>query len=111
MKYLIRIPIVFLAVWALLHGLGKLVRLSPDWPVSAVALGAALAVELILFLYRYELQAVTPRKGRWLVALRLTALAVLTWILIEPTWVREVERERNREVVVVLDDSASMHLK
>lgn len=111
MKYLIRTPLVFLAVWALLGGLGKVVRLSPDWPVWAVALGTALAVELILFLYRYELQAVTPRKGRLLVALRLAALAVLVWILIEPTWVREVERERNREVVVVLDDSASMHLK
>lgn len=111
MKYLIRGPLVFLALWGLLNGLSKLVRLSPDWPVWAVALGAALAVELILFLYRYELQAVTPRKGRWLLALRLTSLAVLVWILIEPTWVREVERERNREVVVVLDDSASMHLK
>ncbi len=111
MRSLLRTPLVFLAVWALLAGLAKVFRISPDWPVWAVALGTALAVELILFLYRYELQAVTPRKGRWLVALRLTALAVLVWILIEPTWVREVERERHREVVVVLDDSASMHLK
>lgn len=107
---LLRLPILFLALWGLLHGLGKIVRLSPDWPLVAVAFGAALAVELVLFLYRYESGAVTPRRARWMVGLRLVALAVLVWILIEPTWIREVERDRKRELVVVLDDSASMHL-
>ncbi|WP_035603301.1 hypothetical protein [Haloferula sp. BvORR071] len=111
MKYLVRFPLIFLALWGLLQGLGKLVRLSPDWPIWSVALIAALAAELILFLYRYESGAVTPKRARWMIALRLVALAVLVWIMIEPTWVREVERQRNREVVVVLDDSASMHLK
>ena len=111
MKHLLRFPVIFLALWGVLQGLGKVVRLSPEWPVWAVALGTATAVELILFLYRYEFQAVTPQRGRWMVALRLVTLLVLVWILIEPTWIREVERDRNREVVVVLDDSASMHLK
>jgi hypothetical protein len=111
MKIFLRFPILFLALWGILHALGKVVRLSPEWPVWAVALGTALAIELILVLYRYESQAVTPRRGRWMVALRLAALLVLVWILVEPTWIREVERNRNREVVVVLDDSASMHLR
>jgi len=111
MKVLIRLPIVFLGLWALLHGLEKLVRLSPEWPLWAVALAGAAAAEGVLWLYRYEAGAVTPKRGRLVVALRLMALAVLGWILIEPVWVRQVERERNREVVVVLDDSASMHLK
>ncbi|MCW1886493.1 hypothetical protein OKA04_17275 [Luteolibacter flavescens] len=104
-------PVVFLALWGLLHGLGKLVRLSPEWPLWVVALAGALAVELVLGLYRYEAGAVAPRRGRMVVALRLAALAVLGWILVEPVWVRMVERDRNREVVVVLDDSASMHLR
>ncbi|WP_367872326.1 hypothetical protein [Luteolibacter sp. Populi] len=108
---MLRPPILFLALWGILASLGKIVRLSPDWPVWAVAAVAALVVELILFLYRYESQAVTPKRSRWLIALRLCSLAVLVWILIEPTWIREVERARNREVVVVIDDSASMHLK
>jgi hypothetical protein len=110
MKFLIRLPLVFLALWGLLHGLGKVVRLSPEWPLWAVAAVAAIAVEAVLFLYRYESGAVTPRRARWLTGLRLGALGVLVWILVEPVWVRMVERERQREVVVVLDDSASMHL-
>jgi len=111
MKLLLRFPVLFLAVWGMLHTLGKAVRLAPEWPVWAVALGASIAVEAVLALYRYESSAVTTRRGRWMVALRLAALAVLVWILVEPVWVREEKRERQREVVVVLDDSASMHLK
>jgi hypothetical protein len=75
-------------------------------------MGAAVAaiVELILWLYQYEAGAVTRGRARALIALRLLALAVLVWILIEPVWVRKVEREIKREVVVVLDDSGSMQL-
>lgn len=105
-----RLALVFVAVWAGLSGLGSLVRLSPDWPTWAVALAAAGAVELIFWLYGYEAGAVTPSRARWMIGLRLSALAVLVWILIEPVWVREVARERQREVVVLLDDSGSMHL-
>ncbi|WP_193211465.1 hypothetical protein [Luteolibacter marinus] len=110
MKHLIRIPIVFLVLWGVLTGLGSIVRLTPDRPVWGIAVGGALAIEAILLLYRYESGAVAPRRARWMVAWRLAALAVLGWILIEPVWVRMVEREPQREVVVVLDDSASMHL-
>jgi hypothetical protein len=111
MKLLVRLPLVFLVLWSALFGLSKFVRLSPEWPLWAVALAGAAAVELVLGLYRYESRALTPRRGWWVVALRLMALAVLGWILVEPVWVRMVERDRNREVIVVLDDSASMHLK
>ena len=90
MKFLIRLPLVFLALWGLLHGLGKVVRLSPEWPLWAVAAVAAIAVEAVLFLYRYESGAVTPRRARWLTGLRLGALGVLVWILVEPVWVRMV---------------------
>ncbi len=111
MKILLRFTAVFLLLWALLRALGLLVRLAPGWPAWAVALGAAAAVEAVLALYRYEARAASPRRGRWMVALRLAALAVLVWILIEPVWIREVARERRREVVILLDDSASMHLQ
>ena len=110
MMMLIRLPIVFLILWSILHGLGKIVHLSPDWPIWAVAIAGGVSIELILFLYRYESAAVTPRRARWMIALRLFALGVLGWILVEPVWVREVEKDVQREVVVVLDDSASMHL-
>lgn len=111
MKFFIRWIAVALAVWGLLNGVSRFVRISPDWPLGAVALAGAAAVELILWLYRYEAGAVTPGRARAIISLRLAALAVLLWILIEPVWVRKVERETRREIVVVLDDSGSMQLK
>ncbi|MEO8615969.1 MAG: hypothetical protein ABI600_12570, partial [Luteolibacter sp.] len=107
----IRFVLVSLAVGGLLHVISRIVRLSPDWPLSAVALAAAAAVELILWLYRYEAGAVTPQRARCIIGFRLAALAVLVWILVEPVWVRKVDRKIQREVVVVMDDSGSMHLK
>ncbi len=110
MKQSLRFLVVFAMAWALLFGLNQLIRLSPDAPIWAVALGAAAAVELILWLYHYEAGAVSPRRARWIIGLRLGALAVLVWILIAPVWVRTVSRDRSREVVVVMDDSGSMQL-
>lgn len=111
MKRILRFLMVLLMTLGLLKGLEQLIRLSSDWPVWSVALGVAVCVELILWLYRYEAGAVSPKRARWMIGLRLSALAVLVWILIAPVWVRTVSRERSREVVVVMDDSGSMHLK
>jgi len=111
MRSLIRLVLVALAVGGLLFGLSQVVRLSAEFPLWAVAVAAAAVVELILWLYRYEAGAVTPRRARWIIGLRLAALAALVWILIEPVWVRKEERKIQREVVVVMDDSGSMHLK
>lgn len=111
MKSLVRFLLVTLAVWGILFAISHWVRVSPDWPLVLVAFASGVAVELILWLYRYEAGAVTPERARWIIGLRLMALAVLVWILIEPVWVRKVEREIKREVVVVLDDSGSMQLK
>lgn len=111
MKSVSRPILVFLMTWGLLHGIGSLVRLTPDWPPAGVAAVVAAVVEGILRLHRFEAAAVTPSRARWIVGLRLAALAVLVWILIEPVWVRKVRNEIRREVVVLLDDSGSMHLK
>ncbi len=111
MKRLVRFGLVFATVWGALELLGRIIRVSPDWPLWSVALGVAAVVELILWLYAYEASAVDAKRARWLIGLRLSALAVLVWILIAPVWVRTVSRERSREVVVVMDDSGSMHLK
>ena len=96
--------------WGILLGISKWVRLAPDWPLALVALGIAASVGLILWLYRYDQGAIAEGRAKLLLGLRLTALAVLIWIVLEPTWVRTIEREIDREIVVVLDDSASMHL-
>jgi len=111
MTQLLRGVLVAGLAWAVLLGLGRLVRLAPGWPLWAVALAIGLAVELVLWLGRYERGAVSPARARGITALRMAALGLLAWILLEPTWVRSVARERAREVVVILDDSASMHLR
>jgi len=111
MKRIFRFLATFLMTFGLMIGLSHLFRLSPDLPAWSVALGVAAAVELIVWLYQYEAGAVSPRRARWIVGLRLAALAVLVWILIAPVWVRTISRERSREVVVVMDDSGSMQLK
>ncbi|MES2475997.1 MAG: hypothetical protein V4640_09460 [Verrucomicrobiota bacterium] len=98
------------SAWGLLLAISHVVRIAPMLPLWATALAIAAAVETLLFLYRYEAGAVTAGRARALVALRLLALAVLIWILIEPVWVRKVSRETQREVVVVMDDSGSMQL-
>jgi len=109
-KAVIRGALVAALVWGLLALLARVLQVAPGWPLWAVAVVLALSVELILWLYGYEAGAVTARRARWLMGLRLAALAVLVWILIEPTWVRTVAREPQQELVVVLDDSASMGL-
>jgi len=110
-KILIRFAAVFVGAFVLLFAISKVVRLSPDWPLWIVAIVFAGLVELIFALYRYEAGAVTPQRARWIIGLRLVALGLLTWILLEPVWVREVAKETQREVVVILDDSGSMQLK
>lgn len=111
MKPFLRSPVVFLAVLAALFGASKIVRLSPDWPLWLVALGVAAITELIFLLYRYEAGAISPKRAKWIIGLRLLALGLLTWILIEPVWIRKVAKETQRQLIIVLDDSASMHLK
>lgn len=106
----LRVIVLFAAIWGLLHGLSRVLGIAPDWPHWAVAAVLAAVAELILYLYRYESSAVEPRRARQLILLRLAALAVLAWILVSPSWTRKVTREQQREVVVVIDDSASMHL-
>ena len=109
-KQILRPVIIFVGLFLLLFGLSKIVRLAPGWTPWAIALVGALVAESLIRLYRYESRAVTPQRARILVILRLAALVVLGFILIEPTWVREVKREIEREVIILIDDSASMSL-
>ena len=107
---MIRGPVVFGASWGLMELLRKVLHLGTGWPLWTIALITALAVEFIIFLYRYEQSAVGRTKGNWLTALRLLALLALVWMLLQPVFSRKVNRELEQEVVVVLDDSASMDL-
>jgi hypothetical protein len=111
MKALVRSVLVFLALWGLLFLLAKVLRISPSWPLWCPALVTAVVVESIVWLYRYERGAVTVKRGRLLLGLRLLALAILLWILLEPTWIHKITHHPDRQVIVVIDQSASMQLQ
>lgn len=106
----LRLAGAFLAAWAALAALAKLVRIAPDWPLPAAAAALAATGACLAALYRYEARVAGPRRARRLVLLRLAALALVAWILLEPTLVRTVTRAIERELVVLVDESASMQL-
>lgn len=106
----IRIALIFLGSWGLVLLLGKWFEFSSLWSVWVIPLGLALGCEFIVRIYCYERDAVSPARGRWLLGLRLAGLSLLAWILLEPVWSRIEEREIQRELVVLIDSSASMDL-
>ena len=93
MKALVRGVVVFLALWGLLFLLAKVLRISPNWPLWCPALVTAVVAEAIVWLYRYERGAVTVKRGKILLGLRLLALAILLWILLEPTWIQKITHQ------------------
>ena len=110
MRALVRGIITFFGVWGIVLLLGKYFEMSSLWPIWVIPVGAACASELIFWSYRYEREALEPKRGRFLLGLRLGSLAVLAWILLEPVYSRYEEREIRREVVILIDSSASMNL-
>lgn len=110
MKVLVRGVAIFFLLWGVVLLLSRLLEVNPFWPAWVIPLIGALGAELVFWSYRYERTAVSPSRGRWLLGLRLTELALLLWILLQPVWSRYVEREIEREVIVMIDDSASMDL-
>jgi hypothetical protein len=101
---------IFFALWGFVILLGKGLELDTFWAVWVIPLIGALGAELVFWSYRYERTSISPGRGRWLTALRLAELAILLWILLQPVWSRYVEREIEREVILMIDDSASMDL-
>ncbi len=98
------------ALWAGFTLLGRGFPFSSSWPTIVVALIGAVSAEILLWLYELERGIVTSRRGFWLMALRLSALAVLLFILLQPSHTYLVTREISREVAILVDDSESMHI-
>lgn len=110
MKMLIRAIVIFLVLWGGVLLLARWLEINPFWPAWVLPLIGAVGAELIFWSYRYERNAVSPQRGRFLIGLRLAELGLLLWILLQPVWSRYVERKIEREVIVMVDDSASMDL-
>ncbi len=96
--------------WLACQFLGAFFALATSWSLIAIAILGGIAAEAILWIYAFEKSLVTPRRGRFLLGLRLAALVVLLLILVQPVRSFIEEREISREVAVLIDDSDSMRL-
>lgn len=100
------------ALWFSLLALTRIPRvdLLTPIPLAVLAMTGAAAIEGVIALYRFELRSVTGTAGRYITALRVTAIVLLLLVISEPVIVREVVRRHERTVVVMLDRSGSMNL-
>lgn len=97
-------------LWTGLQLLGRVLVLETPWPLPSLALGGGAALECLIALYRHESRLVPRSVGRLLLLLRLGAAGIILLVLAQPVYSLIRSREIAREVVVLLDDSASMQL-
>tara|TARA_R110002096_G_scaffold100173_12_gene222045 strand:- start:480 stop:3632 length:3153 start_codon:yes stop_codon:yes gene_type:complete len=106
----VRVVLVTVAFWCTWQILGRTFVLETSWSLWFASFVGGAAIEAIWWIYGLEKQLVLPWRGRLLLALRLFATATLLLILVQPVLSRMIDREINREVVVLVDDSESMQL-
>ncbi|MEM1442330.1 MAG: hypothetical protein AAGF67_08310 [Verrucomicrobiota bacterium] len=97
-------------IWFGLQFLGTTISLATSWPLLAISIVGAAAAEFIVLLYHFEQSLVKRGRGRWLLALRLGALATLILILAQPVRSFLDTREIEREIAILIDQSDSMLL-
>ncbi len=98
------------AIWSVWQAIARHLVLESSWPLWVNALVGAAAIEIIIGLYQLEKRIVRPGVGRWLLGLRLLMTAAVLTILVQPVFARDEERREDRNVVVLVDDSASMQI-
>lgn len=96
--------------WLGFQLLGKWFALATSWSLIFLAILAGVAWEAILWIYDFEKGLVSRSRGRLLLFLRLLTLTTIIAILLQPVRSFLEDREINREIAVLLDDSESMHL-
>lgn len=77
------------------------------WMLACV-IGVGLVLILVCILKRHERHLVTPRTARCLMALRISVLLVLVFVLLQPVFSWTNERDRTGRLVVAFDLSESM---
>lgn len=107
---LVGLAVITSSFWILFQLLSHWFALATSWPLLVLSLIGGLAWEMIVLIYRFERELVSRRTGRILVLLRLGALTTLIIILLQPVRSFLEDREINREVAVLIDNSESMHL-
>lgn len=105
-----RVILGMIALWALSQAVSRHLLLESNWSLWTSAFVGALAIEFALTVYQLEKQLVTPKLGKWLLALRIGSIATVLAILWQPVFARDEARKIERKVVVLVDDSGSMQI-
>ena len=88
----------------------RVVTFATPWPVWAILAGGAALVEILVALYHLERQTLARPPAIALSLLRVTLLLGLIAMLCQPVLVIGTARHVQRQVAIVLDDTASMHV-
>ncbi|MEM0968511.1 MAG: hypothetical protein AAGJ31_04100, partial [Verrucomicrobiota bacterium] len=97
-------------LWLLLQLLGRLLVLETPWTIPTIACLGGAVFEGIIALSASERTRLHPSRRRFLLTLRLLAVGTILLILAQPVLSRLRARDIAREVVILVDDSQSMHL-
>ena len=108
-RSLTSLPFGVMAVWLCLQTASRFLFLATSWSLFFSSIVGACAFEVAAALYRHEQSRVSAGAGRWMVALRLAAIGVAFFVLMQPVLIGERKRTVRSRVVVLVDDSASMH--
>ena len=108
-RALFSVPLGTIASWLVLQTLARMMFLATPWSLFFGAILSALSLEAISAFYAHECARVPPKTAKILVACRMAAVAIVLLVLMQPVIITDRDREVKQRVVVLIDDSASMH--
>ncbi len=110
-RALMSVPFGTVACWLVLQALARVCFLATPWSLFLAAAVGAVSLEAVSAFYVHECARVPPRTAKILVFCRMAAVVVALFVLLQPVVVGERERTVSRRVLVLVDDSSSMHFK
>lgn len=106
----LRTIVGWIAILSVLQVMQVVFVLATNWSILLIALGGAIAIEIALHLYKLERSIVTRPARITLGVLRTTLIALVLLMLLQPIRVFEWNESVEKTVVVLIDDSTSMHI-
>ena len=107
-RFVVGLCVGSVALLFVFHSLERFITLATTWDLAVVAAVGAVAIQCVVALYQLERRAVPAKIRRWTICFRVSAIALVLLILLEPTFTQETTYIDEREVAVLIDDSASM---
>jgi hypothetical protein len=96
--------------WFVLQFIAKFIFFATPWPLVVLGLIAGFGFEGLLFLYKHEVLIAGDKYGKLISPLRIAFFLLLIFMLGEPVFRRDKTVTVDRHVVVLIDDSDSMHI-